>query len=161
MPQPITVDGRTLLASYEHASRVLEVAGIPIAGWNKLTGGGTSRENQNYVWGAGDEPRGLTDGRVVPQDYTLAIETLTFEGLLRPALAAQALLTGDTTETAYQKVPFTIVDQWVAKELGQPSLTIRSTVKIGGDKPMTENDGTQFGYELTLKQVGVPKRSYV
>lgn len=161
MQQPITVDGSTLIASYEHVSRVIEVAGIPIAGWNDMTGGGIQRDGQAYVHGAGDEPRGLTDGKVTPQDLTLKVEIYTWEAVVKPALRAQALLRGDISTTAHQKVPFQIVDQFRGAALGIPSKTTTYTVKIGADKPSTPNDGNQFYQELTLKQTGVPKEVYL
>lgn len=158
MQQPITVDGATLVRSYEHVSRVIEVAGIPIAGWNEMTGGGIAREGQTDIFGAGDEPRGTTNGRAVPQDITLKLEWATWEQL-KTALLLQAIATGDTSATNYQKVSWEIVDQFRGATLFIPSITRTHSVKIKAEAPETPNDGTQFYMTLTLKQNGVPRET--
>lgn len=159
MTEPFTLDGNALIGSYEHVRRSIEFAGLPFAGWLELTGGGFQREGQNYVYGAGDEPRGVTDGRVTPQDITCKMEIGTFE-LLKAALTAAAIANGDTSATNYTKVPWQVVDQYRGADLTQKTLTITSTVKMNAVKPDTPNDGNQFYKELTLKQVGVAKEQY-
>lgn len=159
MADPFTADGNVLLASYEHVRRAIEFNHTPFAGWSEFTGGGIQREGQNYVFGAGDEPRGITDGHAVPQDLTGKVEILTWQ-LLKQSLQAFAIAQGDASGTNYQKVEWQIVDQYRAQDPTKPTLTITYTVKIGAEKPQTPNDGTQFYQELTLKQVGIAQETF-
>lgn len=160
MPLPITADGATLIASFEHVDRVAEIAGVPIRGWSTITGGGTSREGRNAVYGAGPEQRGLTDGKVKLEDITAKIEVYTWHFILKPLLQAQALLRGLTNATGYQQVDFTLVDQWQSRTLGGPSLTITYTVRVSADKPDTPDDGNQFYKEIMLQQVLQPTEEF-
>ncbi len=159
MDQPITSDGRTLEASYEHNSRVINFAGKDYAGWNEMTGGGIQREGQTDVFGAGDVPRGTTDGKAVPQDLNLKLEVATWERI-KADLVAMAVANGDTSATNYQKVVFQVVDQFRGATPTIPSKTITYSVKIKADKPATQSDGTQVYQEVTLKQHGVAKETY-
>lgn len=156
MQQPITTDGATLVRSYEHVSRVIEVSNLTIAGWTEMTGGGVTREGVNHIFGAGDEPRGATNGKAVPQDITLKLEWATWD-LLKTNLTLLAIATGDTSDTNYQKVVWEIVDQFRGATFAIPSIERTYSVKIMTEAPETPNDGTQFYMTLTLKQVGVPK----
>lgn len=159
MADPFTADGATLQGSYEHVRRAIEFNGQPFAGWLELTGGGVQREGQNYVFGAGDQPRGVTDGRAVPQDITCKLEVYTWQSL-KSALADQARSAGDTSETNYQKIAWQIVDQYRGADPTQPTLTRTYTVKVKGEAPDTPNDGNQFYAELTLVQTGIPQETY-
>lgn len=159
MADPFTIDGATLQASYEHVRRVIEFNGIPFNGWSEVTGGGIQRDGQNHVFGAGDEPRGVTDGKATPQDITAKLEIYTWQAL-KAELQAFALALGDASATNYHKVEWQIVDQYRGATPLQPSLTITYTVKIQAEKPNTPNDGNQFYQELTLKQVSIPQESY-
>src|SRR5829696_2659556 len=134
MTLPFTADGATLVASYEHVRRVIEFDSQPFNGWLEVTGGGVQREGQNYVFGAGDEPRGVTDGKATPQDLTAKLEVYTWQAL-KAALRAKAIAGGDTSATAHQKVEWTIVDQYRAQNAAKPSLTVTYTVKIAAEKP--------------------------
>ena len=160
MAQPFTADGKTIVASYEHVSRTIEINNVPYAGWNEMSGGGTSREGMDYIRGAGAEPRGLTEGKVTPQDITLKLEVATWEAI-KAQLKVVALASGRIDDTAYQVVPFQIVDQWRATNPLAASKTTTYTVFVNAEKPTTANDGTQFYWELTLKQTGVAKESYL
>lgn len=159
MADPFTIDGATLVASYEHVSRSLELDGIPFAGWSEMTGGGTSREGRVLVYGAGDEPRGLTNGKVKPGDLTLKLEVATHRAL-KAALRAKALAFGDASATAHQKIDFQLVDQFRGANFTQASLTLTYTVRIGAETPNTPNSGEQFYQELTLNQVSVAKEKF-
>jgi len=160
MALPITPDGATLIASFEHVDRVAEIAGVPIRGWNTITGGGTSREGRNAVYGAGAEQRGLTDGKVKLEQITAKLEVFTWHAVVKPLLAAQALLRGQIEPTAYQQVDFTLVDQWQSRTLGGPSLTITYTVRVSKDTPDTPPDGNQFYKEILLDQVIGPQEVF-
>lgn len=159
MADPFTADGATLQGSYEHVRRAVEFNGQPLAGWLEITGGGIQREGQNYVFGAGDTPRGVTDGRAVPQDITCKLEWFTWQ-TLKNLLIVQAITNGDTSSTNYMKVEWNIVDQFRGATATQPTLTRTYTVKIKGEAPDTPNDGNQFYAEMTLIQVGVPQETY-
>lgn len=159
MAEPFTLDGNTLQASYEHVRRSVEFQGFPYAGWSEITGGGIHREGQAHVFGAGDAPRGVTDGRAVPQDLTARFEVYLWQSL-KGALIAQALLFGDNSETNYQKVEWQIVDQWRGANPLQPTLTRTYTVKVKNEDPDTKNDGSQTYYELVLVPVGLPQETY-
>lgn len=158
MSSPFTLDGAALVGSYEHVRRTIECDGLVFNGWSDVTGGGVKREGQNHVFGAGDSPRGVTDGKAVPQDISMKLEMYTWD-ILRAHLTLKALALGDTSETAYQKVPWQIVDQYRGASVLQPSFTLTTEVKINGDTPETPNDGTQFYQVLTLKPTGIPTRS--
>src|SRR5690242_18921606 len=110
MGAPFTLDGNTLQGSYEHVRRSIEFNGKPYAGWSEITGGGVQREGQNYVFGAGDEPRGVIDGRAVPQDITAKLEVYTWQSL-KIDLIVEAIAKRDSYRTNYQKVEWQIVDQ--------------------------------------------------
>lgn len=159
MSDPYTADGNTLQASYEHESRVLELDSVPYSGWNELTGGGVAREGQTHVFGAGGHPRGLTNGRAVPQDLTLKLEGYTWQNL-KNALILKALAAGDNSDTNYQKVEWQIVDQWRGASPTQPTITTTTTVKVKSEVKETPNDGNQFYYTLTLMPVGIPQETF-
>lgn len=159
MAEPFTLDGNTILASYEHVRRSVEFKGLPFAGWLEITGGGVGREGQSDIFGAGDEPRGATDGRAVPKDLTAKLELYTWQSL-KQALTIEALALGDNSGTNYQKVEWQIVDQYRGANPTQPTLTRTYTVKIKEENPDTPNDGNQFHMELVLKQIGIPKETY-
>lgn len=78
---------------------------------------------------------------------------------LKTALLLQAIATGDTSATNYQKVSWEIVDQFRGATLFIPSITRTHSVKIKAEAPETPNDGTQFYMTLTLKQNGVPRET--
>lgn len=155
----IAVDGATSTAIYEHVARVANVNGKVYAGWLEITGGGVAREGQNYVTGAGDEPRGLTDGKAVPQDITSKWEIRSWE-MIKADLRTLAASRGDSSTTNYQKVPFQLVDQYRSLAPGVPSKTITYTVKIMSDKPDTPSDGKEFRQEVVFKQTNVPREDY-
>lgn len=159
MAEPFTLDGNTLQASYEHVQRSVEFEALPFAGWVEITGGGVQREGQTDVFGAGDEPRGKTNGRAVPQDLTAKLEWFTWQSL-KQALIVKALALGDNSGTNYQKVEWQIVDQFRGANPTQPTLTRTYTVKVKGESPDTPNDGNEFYVELVLTQVGIPQETY-
>jgi hypothetical protein len=159
MSEPFTLDGGSLVGSYEHVRRVLELDGLPFNGWNEATGGGIAREGQNHVFGAGDTPRGVTDGKAVPQDLELKLEMYTWE-TFKSFLKLKALSLGDNSDTNHQKVEWQIVDQYRGANPLQPSKTVTTTVKIAAEKPETPNDGNQFYMVLTLKPTSVPQESF-
>ena len=160
MADPFTADGASLVSSHEWVSRAFEVGGIPIAGVSDMTGGGSSREGRVPVYGAGDVQRGLTNGKVKLEDITIKLEVATWD-LLRETLKARALLLGDISETAHQKIDFQVVDQWRGADVTQRSKTITYTVRVGAEKPATPNSGEQFGWELTCNQVKVAEEKYL
>jgi hypothetical protein len=156
---PVTVDGSTS-SIHEHAERMLEVAGLPVAGWTEATGGGVSREGRTRMFGAGGRIRGMTNGRPVPQQLTIKMAPDTWYQYVKPALQSAAASSGIVGTDAYMKVNFVLVDQWVSLDANARSLTIRTTLRITEDKPDTPNDGNPFTKELVCDPVGLPEENY-
>lgn len=155
----ITTDGATS-AIYEQNERCIEIAGIPVANYDELTGGGTKREGRVHVFNAKGEIVGTTNGRAVPQPKTFKCLPETWNGIIRPALEALALTKGITGDDAYQKVEFTMVDQWVSNTIGARSYTVSQSFLVNGDVPETPKDGNPFMHEIELFPTTRPKIKY-
>ena len=159
MSNQITIDGATT-AIYEQNDRCIEIAGLPVANYDELTGGGTQREGRVHVFNAKGQIVSTTNGRAVPQNKTLKCLPETWNGIIRPALDALALSKGITGEDAYQKVEFTLVDQWVSQTIGARSYTERQSFKVNKDVPETPKDGNPFMHEIELFPTTLPSRKY-
>jgi hypothetical protein len=154
----ITADGATAVI-YEQVDRSLELDGIPFANYEEMTGGGFDSEGQTHVFNGKGEIIGTTNGRPVPQNATLKVQISTYEGIIKPQLAAKALTLGISGELAYRKVPFTLVDQFASQTIGAPSYTKRQTFKIKAEKPDTPKD-KDFTIEVELFPTTNPKITY-
>jgi len=159
MPQQITLDGGTTV-KYEQVERAIEVDGLPLSGYSEATGGGVQREGRVHVFDAHGRIVATTNGRAVPQNKTIKLFPSTWLGILKPALILRAAALGITGKDAYQKVEFTVVDQWQSEAIGAPSYTERQSFKINKDIPDTPNDGNQFMLEIELFPTTLPEQEY-
>lgn len=159
MGTQITLDGSTS-AIYEQVDRCIEIAGLPVANYDELTGGGVQREGRTHVFNGKGEIVGTTNGRAVPQNKTFKCLPETWDGVIRPALEALATSRGITGEDAYMKVEFTMVDQWVSQTIGARSYTERQTFKVNKDVPETPKDGNPFMHDIELFPTTLPSRKY-
>lgn len=155
----ITVDGSTS-TKYEQSDRAIEVAGLPIANYGEMTGGGSAREGRSHAFNGKGEIIFTTNGRAVPQNKTIKFYPQTWIEIIRPALEARATALGITGDDAYQKVEFTVVDQWQSEVIGAPSYTERQSFKVNSDKPDTPSDGKPFMIDVELFPTTLPKRTY-
>lgn len=158
MGTQITLDGATTTI-YEQVDRCVELAGIPIANYDELTGGGFDFEGRNHVFNAKGELIGSTNGRPVPQNSTLKCHIQTWEGIIKPALEAAALAKGIANPLRYCKVSFTLVDQFTSQEIGAPSYTKRQSFKIKKEVPETPKDNV-FLLEIELFPTSLPEIKY-
>lgn len=155
----ITIDGSTS-TKYEQSDRAIEIAGLPIANYSEMTGGGVQREGRSHAFNAKGEIIFVTNGRAVPQNKTIKFYPQTWLEIVRPALELRAASLGITGEDAYQKVEFTVVDQWQSEVIGAPSYTERQTFKVNSDKPITDADGKPFMFDVELFPRTLPSRTY-
>lgn len=159
MVAPFTIDGATDQAPYQHVGRTVELDGQPYGGWSEMTGGGVNREGMTYYYGAGSQPRGLSDGRVAPEEISLKLEGYTWQ-TLKNALIVKALSRGDSSDDGWMVVPWILVDQWSSNDFTRPSITKTWTVKIQKEAPETPASGEEFYCVLTLKPTGIPKETF-
>jgi hypothetical protein len=158
MGTQINLDGATTTI-YEQVDRALELAGLPIANYDELTGGGFDTEGQENIYNGNGEIIGTTNGKAVPQNATLKCHIETWEGIVKPALAALAASRGITGPLAFRKVTFTLVDQFTSQEIGAPSYTKRQSFRIKAEKPDTPKDNA-FMLEIELKPTTLPEITY-
>jgi hypothetical protein len=154
----ITIDGATTTI-YEQVDRALEIAGLPIANYDELTGGGFDTEGQVHVFNGKGEIIGTTNGRAIPQNSTLKCHIETWESIVKPALDAAALAKGLGGPLRYRKVAFTLVDQFTSQEIGAPSYTKRQSFKVKAEKPDTPKDNV-FMLEIELFPTTLPEIKY-
>lgn len=159
MGNQITLDGSTS-TKYEQSDRALEIDGLPIANYTEATGGGIVREGRVHVFNAKGQIIATTNGRAVPQNKTIKFLPETWEGIVKPALVAKALALGIAGDDGYQKVAFTLVDQWQSDAIGAPSYTERQSFKVHEEKPDTPSDGNPFTKEVVLFPTGLPQITY-
>jgi hypothetical protein len=155
----ITLDGSTS-TKYEQSDRAIEIAGLPISNYSELTGGGVQREGRAHAFNAKGEIIFVTNGRAVPQNKTIKFYPQTWHEIVRPALETLAASRGILGDDAYQKVEFTVVDQWTSEVIGAPSYTERQSFKVNKDVPETPTDGNPFMVEVELFPTTLPKRKY-
>mgnify|MGYP001559872220 CR=1 FL=1 len=158
MGTQLTIDGATTTI-YEQVDRALELAGLPIANYEELTGGGFDTEGQNLVYNGKGDIIGSTNGKAVPQESELTCHIQTWEGIVKPALAAAAAVRGITGPLAFRKVAFTLVDQFTSQEIGAPSYTKRQSFKVKAEKPETPKDNV-FTLKISLFPVTLPEITY-
>jgi hypothetical protein len=159
MGTQITLDGKTTTI-YEQVDRAIEIAGLPIANYEELTGGGFDSEGQNLVYNGKGEIIGSTNGRAVPQAATLKCHIQTWEGIVKPNLTLAATARGIGGDLAYRKVEFTLVDQFTSQEIGAPSYTKRQSFKVKSEKPETPKDNV-FTITIELMATSLPAITYV
>lgn len=159
MTTQITIDGSTS-TKYEQTDRAIEIDGLPVANYSEMTGGGVQREGRAHAFNAKGEIIFVTNGRAVPQNKTIKLYPQTWLEIIRPALVAKATTQGITGRDAYQKVVFTIVDQWTSETIGSPSYTERQSFKINKDVPDTPAGGESFMVEVELFPASLPEITY-
>lgn len=158
MGNQINIDGATTVI-YEQVDRALELAGLPIANYDELTGGGFDSEGQTHVFNGKGEIIGTTNGRPVPQNATLKIQVVTWEGIVKPQLQAAAVALGISGPLGYRRVPFTLVDQFTSQTIGAPSYTKKQSFKVKAEKPDTPKDNV-FMLEIELFPHTLPEIKY-
>ena len=158
MGTQINIDGATTVI-YEQVDRAVELAGLPIANYEELTGGGFESEGQGLVFNGKGEIIGSTNGRAVPQAATLKCQIATWDGIVKPTLEARALTLGIAGPLAYRKVEFTLVDQFTSQTIGAPSYTKRQSFKIKSEKPETPKD-KDFTLSIELFATSLPAIKY-
>ena len=158
MGTQINIDGATTTI-YEQVDRALELAGLPIANYDELTGGGFDTEGQVHVFNGKGEIIGTTNGKAVPQNSTMKCHIQTWESIIKPQLSTEALARGISGPLAYRKVPFTLVDQFTSQEIGAPSYTKRQSFKVKAEKPDTPKDNV-FMLEIELFPTTLPEITY-
>jgi hypothetical protein len=159
MSTQITLDGSTS-TKYEQNDRAIEIAGLPVANYSEMTGGGVAREGRSHGFNGKGQIIFVTNGRPIPQNKTIKFHPQTWLEIVRPALELLAASKGITGEDAYQKVEFTLVDQWQSEVLGAPSYTERQSFKVNSDKPDTPADGKSFMIDVELFPTTLPSRTY-
>ncbi len=160
MGNQINIDGATS-TKYEQSDRAIEMDGLPIANYTEMTGGGVQREGRSHAFNGKGEIIFATNGHAVPQNKTIKMYPQTWLEIVRPALELKATALGILGDDAYQKVVFTLVDQWQSEAIGAPSYTERQSFKINSDKPDTPSDGKPFMIDIELFPTTLPKRSYL
>lgn len=97
-------------SEYSVAGRRVEIDGVPYSGLPELTGGGVTKEGQNYVRGADGSILYLSRGIKTPQDFTTVTTLGTFK-MLKAQLEIAALARGLIGNEAWMDVPITITNQ--------------------------------------------------
>lgn len=152
-----TADAATAGIIWEHTHRKIDVNGVPLIGFEEVTGGGVVREGQTEVRGGSGSMRGLTDGKQVAQEITVKWEASTWSLIVRPTLIGSALASGIIDEDGYQKVEITLTDQYRTASIYGPKKVIVNTVKIKEEKPDTPSDGKPFTISVVFKPCRLPR----
>lgn len=148
-------DAAVATDEYSVAGRRVEINGVPYAGLPELTGGGMTKEGQNYVRAADGSILYLSRGVKTPQDFT-TVTTLGAFKLLRAQLQIAAVARGLTGNDAWMDVPITIVNQVQSgNPLAQPHTeTMLLSVMSWQSETPTSGEGSKC--TIVWKQQDVP-----
>lgn len=103
-------DAAVAASEFSVAGRRVEINGVPYGGLPEITGGGVTKEGENYVRGADGSILYKSRGIKTPQDLTSVTTLGTFK-LLKAQLELFAVARGLIGNDAWMDVPITIVNQ--------------------------------------------------
>jgi hypothetical protein len=146
-------DAAVATDEYSVVGRRVEVDGVPFIGLGDLTGGGVTKEGQEYVRGSDGSILYQSRGIKTPQDFT-TVTTLGSFKLLKAQLQVAAVARGLTGNDAWMDVPVTVVTQVISGNPLAPPHT--ETMKLTVMSWQTETAASGSKCTIVWKQQNIP-----